>query len=173
MAFLKLFSQFSKRAPVVCLTGLLLLFTSSTQPVGACDCVKISSVKANMHTLQTMVETYFVDHKRVPASGRILEFQARHDPNPYWKNILNPFTSREGYLQAWGDYHLYNESLLADQYAEILGIRFMISDTGLPESTRGLALYLAVSKQKYLIYGVDQTGQWVIDKGKPFVLSNS
>ncbi|MBT9547482.1 MAG: hypothetical protein IV090_18960 [Candidatus Sericytochromatia bacterium] len=155
--------------------GLFLLFITSSQPVAACDCAKISGVKANMHTVQTMLETFWVDHRYYPASVRELEFDARNSSNPYWKDFLNPSTSQSGYLKSFADdYHWTSyEPLLKEQYAEILGFRFLILNRDLSDNTKGLVVYKRINKQKYLLYATDKAGYLLRDKGKPFVLSNS
>lgn len=62
---------------------------------------KVSSVKANMHTLQTMVETYAVDWGgEYPATLQQLHQEAlKHD---YWKDFTNPFNSEEGIDKSMG-----------------------------------------------------------------------
>ncbi|MEZ0374867.1 MAG: DUF3352 domain-containing protein [Candidatus Sericytochromatia bacterium] len=50
-----------------------------------------ASVRANMHTLQTMVETYGVDHEGLyPHSLAELEKAARNSSYNYWKTLSNP-----------------------------------------------------------------------------------
>jgi hypothetical protein len=59
---------------------------------------KLSSVKANMHTLQTMVETYGVDHggTYAPDLDILLQAAENNSYGSYWKDFTNPFTSQRG-----------------------------------------------------------------------------
>lgn len=154
--------------------GLFFLFISSAQPSGACDCARISGVKANMHTMQTMLEIFAVEYHYYPASVRELEFHGRTDANRYWRDFANPFTSNIGYLKSFADYHNMTdyESILSDQYAEIFGFRFLILNRDLSDTIKGLVLYKRISKQKYILYGVDKSGSLLKDKSRIFVLSN-
>ena len=68
--------------------------------IGAQDRAKISSVKANMHTLQTMVETYAVDFGGLypPEIGKgtvLHQVASKTDgaTSAYWKSFANPFTN--------------------------------------------------------------------------------
>lgn len=54
---------------------------------------KVSSVKANMHTLQTMAETFFADKGRVARNLKELKKDALTSSSPYWKDFTNPYTS--------------------------------------------------------------------------------
>jgi len=53
---------------------------------------KISSVKANMRTLQVTVETFGVDYTRYPASYKELKDDATL--KKYWKDYKNPITGK-------------------------------------------------------------------------------
>ncbi|MGE3727237.1 MAG: hypothetical protein AB7I41_16885 [Candidatus Sericytochromatia bacterium] len=158
---------------IACL--LVGCFFSASQPVAACSCGKISSVKANMHNLQTLLETFGVDHHFYPGSVRTLEAQARRHSSPYWKDFVNPMTSQMGYLKSFADLPLYRLTEAESQahYAEVLGLRFLLIEPQIPENTAGLVLYDYVSKHKYFIYGLDKKGEFIKDKGQIFTLSNS
>ncbi|MBT9547480.1 MAG: hypothetical protein IV090_18950 [Candidatus Sericytochromatia bacterium] len=156
------------------LLALACFFITASQPVSAFDCVKTSSVKANMHTLQTILETYYADHHRYPAYGTILEREARIHPQPYWKEFVNPFLSETGYGKSWGDLHQKPvDSKDQESIAFVLGIRMNVSSQNLPLSARGMVIYAPVSKQKYYLYGYGSNGELIKDKGQVFCLSNS
>lgn len=58
------------------------------------DRAKISSVKANMHTLQTMLETYAVDNDGIyPKDIKELELTAKK--NKYWSDYKNPYKNNK------------------------------------------------------------------------------
>jgi len=64
--------------------------------IGAQDRAKISSVKANMHTFQTIVETYAVDAGGVyPQDIATLNTVSKVSgaTSAYWKAFANPFTN--------------------------------------------------------------------------------
>ena len=129
--------------------------------IGAQDRAKLSSVKANMHTIQTMAETYAVDWGGVyPANHTELRVEATTAANPYWKNITNPFNS-----QTTSD-GADNAAVLADT-----------AITGLTSGAApGAVYYNSVltngARTVYGIYGGDKTGKAIQDKGKVFQLTN-
>lgn len=120
--------------------------------------VQESSVKANMHSLQTMIETYGVDWGGTyPENLHILVKEAQQNSNPYWKELTNPFTQQTGIGQqgAMLDFANYRAGNPLNQ---------------------GLVIYeSSPSKSLYFIYGVDAQGNWVQDQSRneAFYLSNS
>ena len=58
--------------------------------ISAQDRAKVSSVKANMHTAQTQLETYAVDWGGLYPTG-ITALKTEADAKKYWKDIKNPF----------------------------------------------------------------------------------
>ncbi len=127
----------------------------------AIDRAKLSSVKANMHTLQTMVETYGVDHGGTYASDLDLLLKAAENNSygSYWKDFVNPFTSQRG-----------------------IGLRGAImafKDYSPSPDFAGMVLYKPGEGKEpttYWIYGVDQNGELIKDNPdneQPFMLSNT
>lgn len=123
---------------------------------------KISSVKANMHTIQTMVETYAVDWGGTYAPNMAaLQKEAKKQGMSYWKDFTNPFTGKTGVAQNGSviDYSLYKNAKSPKDFA-------------------GLVLYepLMEPKQKqivgYKIYGCDQDGKLIMTQGQTFYLTN-
>ena len=122
---------------------------------------KISSVKANMHTLQTMVETYAVDFGgKYPRN--ITELKNEAQKLSYWKDLANPFTKntgigKDGSLLDYGVYQSYKPH---------------------PEF-KGLVIYQPIWKGKeggyvnYKIYGCSADGTLIQDKGTVFLLTNT
>ena len=180
----------SGRAPYYHLKGVLIylgclllipvLFFSSAM---ACDCGKISSVKANMHTLQTMVETYAIYSNGVyPSSLTQLKQDAKRPGLEYWKDFNNPYSrlSGEGLSYALMPADLKplmpkapDPDGLYRPYWNILWIRFYpVYSFELPEGS-GLVLYERVNATQYFIYGLDHRGQIITDKSWLFFLSNS
>lgn len=122
---------------------------------------KLSSVKANMHTLQTMVETYGVDHggTYAPDLDILLKAAENNSYGSYWKDFANPFTSQRG-----------------------IGLRGAImafKDYSPSPDFAGMVLYKPGEGKEpttYWIYGVDQNGELIKDNQaneQPFVLSNT
>lgn len=124
--------------------------------VGAQDRAKMSSVKANMHTFQTLLETYAVDYGGVyPENVEELYKEASspsEDYAPYWKDFNNPYTSETGEGQSYDDYSAMKDG------------------KGRP----GMVYYQVIDEDKtrYKIWGTDKDGNLLKDKGEPFVLSN-
>ncbi len=152
--------------------------------LGAYNCDHISSVKVNMYTFQTMLETYALENKgRYPDSSLKLSTVAKK--KNYWKNFRNPYKKGiSGYKSSYRD---ISKSELADidrknsdilkkriRYKlDVLGVRLMedISYYNL----RGLVLYYRVTEEKYFIYGARNSDAHLIydRSNQPFVLSNS
>ncbi|MEZ0370426.1 MAG: hypothetical protein ACAI44_15155 [Candidatus Sericytochromatia bacterium] len=119
---------------------------------------KISSVKANMHMLQTTVETYAVDFGGIyPAS--VAEMVKEAKAREYWKEFANPFT---------GDFSAFTD---LDQVL----IDFENYQPG--KEMAGKLLYQPIKAESgaitsYKIFGVDQAGNLIQDKGQDFYLTN-
>ena len=132
--------------------------------IGAQDRAKISSVKANMHTFQTIAETYAVDWGGVYALNVTgLKAEATVVGREYWKEFSNPFSGTSGLNQS------YNDSGL---------VTIGVAGIAIPVSTMaGLVLYdpvtTGVTITKYFVYGLDKSGNTIQDKGQNFTLSNS
>jgi type II secretion system protein G len=134
--------------------------------IGAQDRAKISSVKANMHTVQTMLETYGVDWggtypTTVGTTTTGMIGESLTASNPYYKDFANPFTSQS---MGTGGATLGN-SLLDQNTAALIA-------TALANAGK-VGYDASGGNTKYYIYGNDKVGAILKDKGKAFVLSNS
>lgn len=139
----------------------------------SCERSTISSIKANMFTLQTLVETHLAEHKRLPFSAKELELAAKSHPQVYWKNFFNPISQEQGHLKSFADFREY-QSLEDEQLMSVMGLTYLEGDLReVPESWSGMVLYKVKSLNQYAIYGLDKQEQFIKDKGQPFVLSNS
>jgi ankyrin repeat protein len=114
---------------------------------------QISALKANMHTLQTIVETYGVDHQGMYPKD-LTELFAEADKGKYWKDFSNPFNGRQGFGESIRDYGS--------------------GATGLPDCGKVLYQPVVVKGKisKYYLYSVDQNGQLLKNKDHAFSLSN-
>lgn len=123
---------------------------------------KNSSVKANMYTLQTIVETYAVDWGGVyPPHLKALKLEATKTGRDYWKEFTNPYTGKSGESASYTD---------ADHS------RFQAGDSLPNADEAGLVLYAPVGEKdivKYFIYGLDKAGRALVDRGHDFTLSNN
>jgi hypothetical protein len=145
--------------------------------VFGCDCSKISSVKANMHTLRTLAESYAVDHRgQYPKS--VGELKTEAEKQRYWKDFTNPFTSLSGEQRSYEDFRpewlnhgLLTEPIPEPLYNDVMGIRFFRNVHTVCPTCPGMVLY-NVSANKYFIYGLDKSGRLIRDKGQTLVLSN-
>lgn len=118
-----------------------------------------NSVKSNMHTLQTMIETYAVDWGGIyPESLEAIESEAKIEGRDYWKDFSNPYTQGSG--------------------IGFRGSMINFSEFSPGPEFKGLAIYQPVVKPgepivSYKVFGVDETGKLLQDKGKDFYLTNS
>lgn len=116
------------------------------------DKARISSLKANMYTLQTMVETYGVDAEGYyPTSLEALQKAA--EENDYWRQITNPMDEAEGTL---------------------ISMEAFENGEGLP----GQVVYAPEINEdgqvvRYRIYGIGADGELIVDdESNPFELNN-
>lgn len=123
-----------------------------------------SSIKANMHTLQTMVETYAVDWGGVYAADlKGLKAEAQSSSaGKYWKDLTNPVSGKNG---------IGPQGALLD-----------IKDYKPNSALAGGVVYEPIKQKNasivlYYIYGIGKDGKFITEtyKGKtqPFYLSNS
>lgn len=159
------------------LLGVILLpMALIVLPAMACDCSKVSSVKANMHTLQTLLEMYAADHQgQYPPNLATLQRAA--ETGKYWKSFANPYTGKTGNLQAFGDDIQLLRMMQAGirhpekpLYHEMLGIRWYPADYYKRKKAEGLVLFASQGPHAYRIYGFSLGGELIRDKGQPFVL---
>lgn len=148
--------------------------------VGAQDRAKISSVKANAHTLQTAVETYAVDWGGTyPNSVPAIE---NHDG---YKLFKNPVTGFEGAADVTGEgaWRTNDDgqasgpsSALLTSYGEVNQSKGLAIYVGLDAEQNATTLFLSATGANagadltigYMIYACDKTGKPV----HRFLLSN-
>lgn len=116
--------------------------------IGACGVSPLSSVKANMHTLQTMVETYAVDWAGVyPSNIEALHQEANETNKAYWKPLKNPVSGYTGLGKAYA-----NEGKSREE---------------------GIVTYESTGQGTlYFIYGYGNQQQRLQQKGQDFYLTN-
>lgn len=140
------------------------LFSSKENKLATQD--EISSTKANMHTLKTMVETYCVDWGGIYPTN-LTELYKEADNKKYLKEFRNPYTSTSG----------LGKNLSMIDFKEYKNYK--------PHpSLKGLVLYdpqeCSFNKQDkknqcsaYKIYGTDRNGELIKDEdGNTFYLIN-
>lgn len=124
----------------------------------------ISMTKANAHTLQTMVETYFeVSGKKYPKNVTELKKGILKSNNPYWKEFKNKFTQNTGKGEAYDDFNrvLINEKIYLPELRKV-----------------GVVYYSPIFNKKgqvvkYFIYASGKDGFLIKDIGtKFFTLTN-
>ena len=120
--------------------------------IAAQDRAKLSSVKANMHTAQTMAETYAVDWGGTYGETFAI-LKAEAAAGNYDKNFTNPF----------------NPSL--SSAADITGTTAPTAGSG----TAGEVGYWVSESDvtTYRIHGNDKAGAFLQDKGVDFFLTNN
>lgn len=128
---------------------------------GAGHRARVSSVKANMHTLQTMIETYAVDWGGCyPDNLEAMREEAIRQDRQYWRDLKNPFTDAMGigFRGAMVDYSEFVPG------AEASGLAIYKPKPPAPGES------CIVS---YEILGSDGKGELIQDKDSDFTLSNS
>lgn len=170
--------------PVLVIQSILLLFLLMLPHfIGADSRAKISSVKANMHSFQTMVETYGVDNDGVyPKDVQTLKQAAdvqTPEASAYWKDFSNPYTNQQGQGLSYANLQDFLPKGVAPQdfspenspqHWQFAGLQFKN-----PERLRysGMVLYLRTGPRHYAIYGSSKDGSLIQDKGQSFYLTNS
>lgn len=130
--------------------------------IGAQDRAKVSSVKANMHTMQTISETYAVDWGGVYAANVSgMKQEATVVGREYWKEFNNPFKGTSGSGKSYSDVSIATITAAGA--------------TGLTSTSGGFVLYdpIGTTVAKYYIYGLDKAGLCIRDKGQNLALTNS
>ena len=157
---------------------ILLCYVSLTQPMLACQCrARVSATKANMHSLQTMVEIYAANHDgNYPANLNLLEAAARNEH--YWRDLKNPYTLASGYgksyqsLAHWKNIAVHEALQVQYRWGLRLRARGYSKIKVRSSKQPGLVLYEYLSPSHYRIYGVRKGKQLIQDRGKVFFLSN-
>lgn len=122
--------------------------------LGATDRARVANTRANMHTAQTMLETYAADWAGLyPASVTQLESDA--GSSNYLKIFRNPLTGQEGAGSAWVDH---------------AGAALTTATTGL---VPGAVYYDLQDQTRYTLYASDSAGRTLKEKGVVFVLTNN
>ncbi len=156
------------------LLNTLLLFPFASSPALACSCrSKVSTMKANMHTFQTALEIYVVDHGVYPESAELLKSEAVKQN--YWKSFKNPYTNMHGYGRSFGDMSEWEkgEAYKHKSAGYFWGLRVRWNPPVKTEYlTPGMVLYEYVKSGHYRIYGSDGDGVIIKDRGRNFYLSN-
>lgn len=128
---------------------------------------KISSVKANMHSFQTMLETYAVDNNGFyPKDTKELELNAKK--NNYWKELKNPYKNDKTNLDLNNSISALEKTLKCISFFDTYDI------------PAGVVLYNPIFDNhkkitKYYLYGTafyDNERIIIKDQSKLFYLSN-
>lgn len=124
---------------------------------------KFSDVKANMHTFQTTLEIYAVDNEGIyPNSLNSLSEESKS--KYYWKDLINPFTNKSGIGKDGSVIELKDYKKLT-VFAPGLVI---FEPKNCPYNT-----YTKKSNcTSYIIYGTNEVGGFIQEKGGNFYLSN-
>jgi len=142
--------------------------------IAAQDRAKLSSVKANMHTIQTCVETYGVDFGGnypdwVNGSGAGLYVEANKPGKVYWKEFKNPFSGKSGLEESV----MSLQPFPVDMVTGASGGGGGIHAGSVSYDTDGPVDNFIGIHTKYWIYGAEKrTGFMILDKGVTFYLTN-
>lgn len=149
---------------VIIIIGILIVITLPNF-VNSVKRAKVSSVKSNMHTLQTIVETYGADFSgNYPSDLNNLYIEA--SAKKYNKLLFNPFNNITGEVNNSGVCKTYTdvEYNSLNEYTEYT-------------TFEGKTAYYGIKNgnfiQGYAIYGHEENGKIILYKDKVLVLSNS
>lgn len=138
-----------------------------------------SSIKANMHTLQTTLETYAVDWGgRYPQTIELLKQDAI--AKRYWREINNPFRyydSPPPFLPEYMNLSEYQQAKTTLNYkgnnlSDVSDLKGLVLYNPIPETTNSPNI------TSYELYGVDISGNYLTNDYKdmnstPFVITNN
>lgn len=131
----------------------------------ACGCGG-PSVKANMHTLQTMVETYAVDWGGLyPDNLETLQREAQNTDTAYWKDLINPIPQQTKEKLLFWEHEVTK--------ADLRGLGYSIINEGQPVRPGSVSYLPEANQTRYWIYGYNKDGQRIQNQGHDFALSNS
>ncbi|MEK7433913.1 MAG: hypothetical protein AABZ74_12320 [Cyanobacteriota bacterium] len=153
-----------------CFFVLLISYLSNSNNGG----YKNAFVKSNMHTFQTILETYSVDASGFyPKNVEELHKFASTGNNKYWKNFENPYTRESGKGNSYDDMPITKKTNFSNWI-------FFTTENIVLEGKRGLIYYDPISNKqgqvfKYFIYGFGKQNKILEDSqtGLPFTLSNN
>ena len=126
------------------------------------DRAKLSSVKANMHQIQTMLETYAIDYEGFYPNN-LSELYKEANIKKYWNDFNNPFSGSKDMDQAW---------------MSLVPVKPINQKTGITENVvPGAVVYDPINDKGkitvYYIYGASKTENiLILDKDKVYYLSN-
>ena len=140
--------------------------------IGAQDRAKVSSVKANMHSFQTMIETYGVDWGgSYPVTYASIQTEAVL--RDYAKGYTNPFTGQALSLQNDTDCLRLAEVVTGSFDPASNTDTAVYSGPGGANCTGQVIYRRAVQGGTlYAIYGLGKNASWIHDKGQVFSLTN-
>ncbi|MEK7433914.1 MAG: hypothetical protein AABZ74_12325 [Cyanobacteriota bacterium] len=128
----------------------------------------LADVKSNMHTFQTILETYSVDASgKYPKNVEELYKFANTGNNKYWKNFKNPYANKSGKSVSYDNYSNLNKKIIT---------HFFSKDSYVLQGRPGVVYYAPViGSNNYCIYGSNKDGELITDtqSGIAFALSNN
>lgn len=141
---------------VIVIIGILVAIALPNY-IGSQNRAKVSSVKSNMHTLQTTIETYAVEWDgRYADTLAALNTEATQAGRQYWKDFVNPITGVSGLNATYRD-------LSVMPPANPANAGFTLYNPTV-NGTRPITTYF--------VYGLDKNGSPILDRGQDFYLTN-
>lgn len=158
---------FELKDPVENIANISLKYDGINDP-SALDAVYITQTKANMHTFQTIVETYAVEYQGIYASNIENLKQDAINKN-YWLEITNPYKYVQDFIPPVMNLSDYNQALLNNSYNGYYVVK---------SSLKGILIYEPINNSgfitSYYIYGTDQNGDFIKDNNNSVLkLSNN
>ncbi|MEK7431726.1 MAG: type II secretion system protein [Cyanobacteriota bacterium] len=165
---------------IVIVIGSILVGITSLNFTASANRAKITAVKNNMNSLQTMLETYAAEREgTMPSNMEDLRITAQTgvvaDPttgvrsNVYWKELINPFTSYTGIRRKFDGSSASGNNSDIGAYADICPSGTGCIGTSLtnPPPIGGTIIYSPV-KQSIGVTGIlTQTSYYIYGSGRP------
>lgn len=140
---------------VIVVMGIIIAIAATNFVAPARKRALEGSVKANVRTLQIMLETYRVDNETYPYSLSELEIES--NKKKYNKSASNPYTKQTGPVNVWAiDFLDPSDSSFASQ----------------KKLYEGKVAYQLVNTTKYYIMGYGQDGMLINTDNKIYVITN-
>lgn len=133
------------------------------------------SIKTNMHSFQTIIETYGVEQQQYPENVAELKLKASQTRAgmAYWKELHNPYTL-DAELEAYVDFDAFVPKDMplehfppGSPHRQHPGV-FQLPPARLDYA--GRVVYRRLDPTHYVLYGTQRDGRFLREKGQIFVL---
>ena len=151
---------------ILLLAGLLYLFI----PYQPREKLIVQTLKANMHTVQMMLDIYGWEHNAYPTNFKSLKKEAIK--SRYWKRFSNPYQKNKLFaVDADVVLRFAKKHTIEEAFSKSIFSYLFFQPEAKP--FEGCVIYDYVDKNSYYLYGVSRDNRLEQKEGKIFVLSNA